>query len=340
MKDYVHSPSENREHPAPSVPPPSHPQSSPAPPFRVWWETARPKTLIAGAAPVVLGSALAARSGGFRPGAGIAALVCTLLLQIGANIANDYYDYRQGHDTPRRTGPRRAAASGLIPPLRLRRAMAAVFFAAVCAGVYLTAIGGPVIFFTGIAAMAAAVFYTAGPVPLGASGLGEAAAFFFFGPVACIGTFYLHTGAVGAESGIIDAAVVSISPGLFSLAILTVNNYRDREEDAETGKFTLAARFLPRFSKSLYIVSVTLAMLLPCAWLAALRIFGGSAGTLLKGESGRPFCLPGALLLGCIPVFVSFVRREPGPRLNRTLAITGMFEALFILALGSVLILG
>jgi 1,4-dihydroxy-2-naphthoate octaprenyltransferase len=320
-----------------------NPRLQASPPFRAWWEAARPKTLIAGASPVILGSALAVRAGDFRPGAGIAALVCTLLLQIGANIANDYYDYRQGHDTPRRTGPRRAAASGLIPPLRLRRAVAAVFFAAVCAGVYLTSIGGPVILFTGIAAAAAAVFYTAGPVRLGASGLGEAAAFLFFGPVACIGTFYLHTGPPVHASGLIPAAVVSVSPGLFSLAILTVNNYRDREEDAATGKLTLAARFRPRFSKLVYIGSVTAALCIPCVW-AAVSAAGdwaaASAGGWFPAAAVRPFCLPGLLLLGCIPVFVSFLRRAPGPWLNRTLAITGLFQALFTLVLGSVLILG
>ena len=301
--------------------------------FALWWKTARPKTLFAGVSPVVLGSALAFRAGGFRPDAAAVAAVCTLLLQAGANYVNDYFDFRHGHDTDRRTGPRRTAASGLVAPSRFLMAIGTLFFAALCAGVYLVVIGGRPVFFIGIAALVTSVIYTAGPVRLGASGFGEAAAFLFFGPVAGMGTYYLHTGSVTPAS-----LLLSVCPGFFAVALLTVNNYRDSEEDRRTRKKTLAVRLGPRFARVLYIGTITAPALF---FLLIPGLPGFGAGRAAGGSAAAvwPFGLP-LLLAACgIPLWFPMVRRTPGPWLNRTLALTGLFQALFTLCAGIVLIL-
>ncbi len=289
---------------------------------RIWWETIRPKTLIAGASPVILGSALAFHDGSFRPAAAAVTLFCALMLQIGANFANDYFDFINGADTPERLGPRRALPNGLISKRRLVQGMAVVFAAALISGAYLTMIGGRIIFFIGITAMLMSVFYTAGPLKLGYIGLGEAAAFLFFGPVAVTGTYYLQTGRVG-----IEALLLSVSPGLFALALLTLNNYRDREEDMKTGKRTLAVRYGAVFARTLYTASLISGFLVPC-----LLVFFEGIGAAVCFIS-----LPAA---ASIPVLCKLRKRPPGKWLNRVLGATGLFEALLTAGLALALVLG
>ena len=144
--------------------------------IRIWWETIRPKTLIAGASPVILGSALAFHDGYFTPVIAGVTLFCALMLQIAANFANDYFDFIGGADTPDRLGPRRMLPAGLISKRQMVQGMVVVFTAALISGAYLTIVGGRIVFFIGILAMLMSVFYTAGPIKLGYIGLGEAAA--------------------------------------------------------------------------------------------------------------------------------------------------------------------
>lgn len=290
--------------------------------IRIWWETIRPKTLIAGASPVILGGALAYREGRFIPAVAGVTLFCALMLQIGANLANDYFDFLQGADTEKRTGPRRVLPSKLMTKRQLLRGMAAVFATALMAGAYLSVHGGRVIFFIGIIAMLMSVFYTAGPLQLGYIGLGEAAAFIFFGPVAVTGTYYLQSGRFTVE-----ALLLSISPGLFAVALLTVNNYRDRTEDKLTGKKTLPVRFGPAFARRLYTFSIVCAFALPCL-------------LPLTGKVGFTICGTPLIAVFAVPVLFKLHRRAPGAWLNKVLGATGTFEALATAGVTAVLIFG
>jgi 1,4-dihydroxy-2-naphthoate octaprenyltransferase len=202
-----------------------------------WLLAMRPRTLPAAATPVVVGSALAAARGGFRPGPALAALAGALCLQVGANFANDVFDFDKGADGPDRLGPTRAVAAGLVSPRAMRVATALAFLAAMLFGVYLVAIGGWPIALIGLCSIAAGLAYTGGPYPLGYHGLGEVFVFLFFGLVAVGGTAYVQLGRLSAE-----ALLCAIPIGLLASAIIVVNNLRDRHSDARAGKRTLAVR--------------------------------------------------------------------------------------------------
>ncbi len=289
--------------------------------IRIWWKTIRPKTLFAGISPVILGAVLAYDEGFFFPGLFGTTLFCVLMLQIGANLANDYFDFIQGADTVNRLGPTRALPAGLLSERRLLGGMVIVFFAAFFAGVRLSIEGGRVIFFTGIAAAMVAFLYTAAPIRLGYRGWGETAAFVFFGPVALTGTYYLQAGHVS-----IEALVLSISPGLFSLALLTLNNYRDRNEDKETGKRTLVVRFGPAFGRLLYTISITGAFASPCLLLGL-------------GQTGAIMFVTPLLGLTCIPVIIKLYRKSAGRWLNKILGATGALQALGTAGVSAVLLI-
>jgi 1,4-dihydroxy-2-naphthoate octaprenyltransferase len=197
----------------------------------------RPATLSAAAVPVLVGSAVAQVQGGIRWGPALAALVGALLLQIGANLANDVFDYEKGADTEERLGPVRTVQSGLLSARSVRRAMLLVFALALLVGVYLTSVAGVLIIVIGLASIASAVAYTGGPYPLGYHGLGDVFVMLFFGFVAVCGTAFVQLGTVPAL-----ALWASVPVGALATAILVVNNVRDRQTDARAGKRTLAVR--------------------------------------------------------------------------------------------------
>jgi 1,4-dihydroxy-2-naphthoate polyprenyltransferase len=253
----------------------------------VWFSAARPRTLPAAVAPVMIGSALAWHDGAFD---GVAAAIClgfALLVQVGTNFANDYYDFVHGADTAERVGPRRAVAAGLISPATMKRAMAATFAAAFALGLSLIAWGGPWLLAIGVASILCGIAYTGGPWPLGYHGLGDVFVFIFFGLVAVGATYFVQTG-----GWTIDAFIVSVPVGLLAANILVVNNYRDVETDAAAGKRTLVVRFgrgaaRGQFAGSLavafaaplvllargYAVACLLPLLLvPLAWMHAVRL--------------------------------------------------------------------
>jgi 1,4-dihydroxy-2-naphthoate octaprenyltransferase len=216
---------------------------------RAWVMAARPQTLPAGAAPVVVGTGLAVGEGVFAPLPAFAALVGALLLQIGTNFANDYYDAVRGADTDEREGFTRVTAGGLIEPQQVKRAMYATFALAIALGTYLVWVGGPAILLVGLSSVAAGIAYTGGPAPYGYRGLGDVFVFVYFGLVAVTGTYYVQAAAaiagVPALSAPLElvplAAVVAALPAAgLSTCILVVNNIRDRETDAKAGKRTLA----------------------------------------------------------------------------------------------------
>ena len=218
----------------------------------------RPRTLPAAVAPVVVGSALAWRDGKFDLAAAALCLVFALLVQIGTNFANDYYDFVRGADNAMRVGPRRAVAAGLVAPAAMRRAMWTVFAAAFASGLGLIAWGGPWLLVVGIASIVCGIAYTGGPWPLGYHGLGDVFVFVFFGLVAVGATYFVQAGRVT-----IDVLLAAVAIGLLTANILVVNNYRDVETDAAAGKRTLVVRFGRRFARLQFMFSLQVALAVP-----------------------------------------------------------------------------
>jgi 1,4-dihydroxy-2-naphthoate octaprenyltransferase len=224
--------------------------------FRHWIEAARPKTLPAAVIPVTVGTALAAAHRLANYGDAFICLLFALLVQIGTNFANDYFDFVQGADTPARVGPRRAVAAGLIPPRVMLAATALVLGAAFLVGLLLVRDGGWILLPVGILSIVCAIAYTGGPYPLGYNGLGDVFVFVFFGLVAVCATFYVQAGYVTSDVTACAAAV-----GLLAANILVANNYRDAETDGRAGKKTLVVRFGRRFAIWQYGLSHLVALL-------------------------------------------------------------------------------
>src|SRR5881409_1704815 len=222
------------------------------PPVRLWFMAARPRTLPAAIAPVLVGTAAAVEvSDDIRVGAFIAALVGSVFIQIGTNLANDYSDAMRGADTTDRLGPVRVTSSGLVAPRRVLIATWIAFAVAVAAGIYLATVAGVVILIVGAASILAGVLYTGGPRPYGYAGLGELFVFLFFGLVAVNGSYYVQLEHLDwLPFGL------SLSVGFLVTAILVVNNVRDLETDRRAGKMTLAVRLGRRRTRSLYALLV------------------------------------------------------------------------------------
>ena len=288
-----------------------------------WLIAARPQTLPAAASPVLVGTGLAVGAGVFEPIAAVLALVGALLLQIGTNFANDYYDAVQGADTEGREGFTRVTAGGLIAPGTVKRAMYATFGLAILVGTYLVYIGGVPILVIGLTSVVAGVTYTGGPLPYGYRGLGDLFVFVFFGLVAVAGTYYVQAASGVGEafplwipSGTvpIEAVVAGLPAAGLATAILIVNNIRDRETDAATGKRTLVVMLGYRASRIEWSGMVGLAYAIPVVfWLD-----GHHVAVLLPLLS-----IPLAVRLGA-----TIWRRTDGDALNPALERTG--QLLFV----------
>ncbi|MDH7514261.1 MAG: 1,4-dihydroxy-2-naphthoate polyprenyltransferase [Bacteroidota bacterium] len=275
------------------------------------WVTAiRPKTLPASAVPVLVGSAVAGSEGAFSALPASVAFVCALAIQVGTNLANDYFDFMKGVDTPDRLGPIRVTQSGLIPPRTVRNAMIGVLGGTFLLGLTLVYIAGWPILILGMLSLVCAVAYTAGPFPLAYIGLGDLFVFLFFGVGAVTGTHYVQ-----ALRFSHDALAASLPIGAISTAILVVNNYRDIDTDRKTGKRTLAVRIGREATRVEFTVLLSVAFAVPVVQAAY-------SGVLF-------FLLP----LVSIPLAVRIVRivltRTDGPSLNRVLAATGGFLVVF-----------
>jgi 1,4-dihydroxy-2-naphthoate octaprenyltransferase len=238
----------------------------------VWVLAARPKTLSAAAAPVVVGAGLGVFHGTGRLLPVLAALVGALLIQIGTNLANDYFDFMKGTDTEDRLGPVRVTQAGLIPPETVRRGMMLTLGAAFLVGVYLVWVGGLPIVIVGLASLLCAVAYTGGPYPLAYNGLGDLFVFVFFGLVAVGGTYWVQALALPP-----DVLLAGVAMGALSTAILVVNNLRDVETDARTGKRTLAVILGRAGTRVEYLVMAVVAAAVPVVGVAA---FGWPAPAL------------------------------------------------------------
>jgi len=259
------------------------------PRWQIWLGATRPRTLPAAVAPVLVGSALAAHDRRFDAAAAGLCLAFALLVQIGTNFANDYYDFIKGADTAARVGPRRAVAAGWVAPAAMRRMMWLVFSAAFLVGLTLIKWGGPWLLVVGVASIVCGLAYTGGPWPLGYHGLGDVFVFVFFGLVAVGATYFVQAGRVTAE-----AMLAAVAVGLLAANILVVNNYRDVETDGTVGKHTLVVRFGRAFARWQFGLSLAIALLIPAIFL-------------LRGY--RAWCL---LPLVLLPMAWSHARRLRG----------------------------
>jgi 1,4-dihydroxy-2-naphthoate octaprenyltransferase len=278
---------------------------------RIWLMAARPRTLPAAVAPVLVGTALAGYLHVFHPLRFVAALLGAIFIQVGTNLSNDYSDARRGADAEDRLGPVRVTAGGLIPPKQVLVATYVSFGLAVLAGVYLIVVAGWLLLVVGVASILAGVAYTGGPRPYGYEGLGEVFVFLFFGIVAVAGSFFVEVKHLDWE-----AFALAVPVGLLAAAILVVNNIRDIDSDRRAGKRTLAVRMGRERTRTWFGVIVYLAFVLaPVTW-----IFGPV----------KPWVLLPWLTLPLAAKVVRVVRnRTDGPSLNGALARSGMLQLAF-----------
>lgn len=288
--------------------------------FQAWLLAMRPQTLTGAAIPVLLGCALAYIFGKFQP---VPALLCFLfafLMQTDANFINDLYDYLKGTDREDRLGPERACAQGWITPAGMKRGIAVTTLLACCVGLGLLSYGGWEMIPVGLACVVFAFLYTAGPYPLAYHGWGDVLVLIFFGfvPVGC--TFY-----VMAHSWNTAVFVVSLACGLIIDTLLMVNNFRDREQDAVSGKRTLVVRFGARTGLLLYFL-----LGMAACWLCFYFIWLGKIYAVL---------LPQLYLIPHILTTQKMARIGKGKALNRILGETSRNMLLFglLLALGLIL---
>ncbi|MFP8488516.1 1,4-dihydroxy-2-naphthoate polyprenyltransferase [Gracilimonas sp. Q87] len=226
--------------------------------WSLWIEAARPQTLPAAVVPVIVGASLAYNAELINWTNSTVALICALLIQIGTNFANDYFDFIKGSDTDERIGFRRATASGLITPEQMKQATIITMLLAFLLGLYLVWAAGWIVLVIGILSLIFGVLYTGGPFPLGYNGLGDLFVFIFFGFVAVMTTYY-----VNALEWSEASFWASIAVGALCVNILVVNNLRDVEQDKKSGKRTLGVLLGENALKTEYILMAALAYTTP-----------------------------------------------------------------------------
>jgi len=288
--------------------------------FEIWLLASRPKTLFAAFVPIIVGSSLAYAEGKLNLLVALLTFICTTLLQIGTNFANDLFDYLRGADTKKRIGPLRVLNANLVTPTQMKLALIIVFSSAFLLGLFLVYHGGVLIFIIGVISIIAAIAYTAGPFPLAYNGLGDAASFIFFGVIGTVGTYFLQTGEITSI-----ALLASLPVGALVTNIIVVNNYRDMEQDKIAGKITLAVKLGETFSRYEYVILISASFLVP------LIIY-------LNYDFSEWIFLPYItfpIAYKLIVMMFSFT----GPQLNKTLELTAKFSALYglLFALGFLL---
>ena len=272
---------------------------------------ARPKTLPAAIVPVWVGCVLAWKlSGSFDLPLALCTLLGALAIQIATNFFNDVIDSKKGADTERRLGPVRVTASGMLRPGTVMAVAAGFLGVAVVCGVVLYQARGWPIVLIGIPSLFLAYGYTGGPFPLAYRGMGELFVILFFGLVAVAGTVFIQTGLWPRE-----AVLLGLQVGLLSAVLISINNFRDRDEDATTGKRTLAVRFGPKLAAAAIWLEIKLAAFLGLIWLAW--------GQPILSAASLP-----VLLIG-LRIIWGVLTLPPGPALNRLLALAGVQLILF-----------
>ncbi len=261
-------------------------------PLKTWFLASRPKTLTISISPVLIGTTMAMTDGFFSFWIFFYTLLTGLFIQIGTNLANDYFDFLKGADTSSRKGPLRVMQAGLVSKLAMQRALILVFASVLVFGSYLIFHGGIVFAFLIALAILLGIMYTGGPFPLAYLGLGELFVLVFFGPVAVVCTYYLQTHAFK-----LAPLIAGLITGCIPSAILVVNNLRDIEEDRIANKKTLIVRYGKTFGKMEYLL-LLLASLIPSL------VYTRSHPLLL-------ICL--LMLFPCMHLFIHLLK-NPEPR--------------------------
>ena len=274
---------------------------------KTWFLATRPKTLTAAFVPVGVGTALAYAHGQVRPLAAVMALCVALFMQIGTNLANDYFDHKSGADNADRLGPTRVTQAGLIAPRQVFLGAVAAFGLAFVSGLVLVSMTGWPLLAVGVLSILCGFAYTGGPFPLGYNGLGDVFVFVFFGLVAVVGTYYAHTLALHPM-----AFWVATHVGVTAVALLVVNNLRDIDTDRAAGKNTLAVLLGRGFTRAQYVAMLTIAYLVPVL------------AVVVGGE--HPTWLTPLLTLPLAVVLVRRVYTLKGRALNGLLAQTAAFQ--------------
>jgi 1,4-dihydroxy-2-naphthoate octaprenyltransferase len=285
----------------------------------IWWEAARPRTLTAAIAPILVGLGAAVAEGALRPLVIGAILLASVAIQVGTNFINDWGDFQRGADGVDRKGPRRAVSAGEVSPRTMLQAGLAAFAVAAFFGLFLVGVGGWPIVWIGVLSILSGIAYTAGPLPLAYIGLGDLFVFVFFGPVAVLGTEWLMIDRVTLVGG-----VGSVAVGALATAILVVNNIRDVAGDQAVGKKTLIVRRGVVWGRQFYLFLLAIAFACP-----PLLVAWGQAS---------PAVLLSWLALPMVRSPLGLVRQQgAGRSLNGALAETArlqlVFSALFALGL-------
>ncbi|WP_456416090.1 1,4-dihydroxy-2-naphthoate polyprenyltransferase [Thiolapillus sp.] len=288
-------------------------------PLAIWLSAIRPKTLGLSVSPVLVGTCLAwAETGGLLLLPALAALLAAVCIQIGTNLHNDAADGRKGTDGPGRLGPPRATAQGWLTATKVQRAAQLAFACAFVLGIYLVTVGGWPILLLGLISLAAGAAYSGGPWPISATPLGELFVFLFFGLAATLGSYYLQAGQI-SPAALLTGAML----GSFAAAVLVVNNYRDRQTDARSGRKTLAVLLPPKASQ----VEYALLLLSPFLLLSYLY------------AAGLISWLPGLLLPLALYLVFRIFTLPAGKALNHLLADTARFQLVFSLVFCAALVL-
>ena len=278
--------------------------------FDAWILATRPKTLLAAFVPVIVGSSIALFDSSFNPFAALIALICSILIQAGTNFVNDLYDFMSGKDTKHRVGPTRVIAAGIISPKEMKIGIAVIFGVTFLLGLYLVYLGGWPILAIGLISIAAGFAYTAGPYPLAYNGLGDIFVFLFFGLVGTVGTYYVQTQTL---TSLVFWA--SIPVGALITNILVINNYRDRIEDKQNGKNTLAVIFGERFTRLQYVLFMII-----------------SYGILFVVYFTHKDSIAVFLPILSLPISIKLIKMIytlEGQALNNTLALTAKLSAIY-----------
>jgi len=278
----------------------------------LWLLAIRPKTLPAAVGPIAVGSAVAFADGKFSLFPALCCLLGAMLLQIGVNLANDYFDCKNNIDSVERLGPVRVTQSGLISPIAVKRGMMVCLFLAAMVFLYLALVGGWPIVLIGAASVLAALAYSGGPYPLASHGLGELFVFIFFGLVAVGGTYLVQAGQLTWM-----VLLAAVPPGLLITAIMVVNNLRDIDTDRMAGKKTLAVILGRGRTIALYKLLLILGYLVPLAMVST-----GMATILIV--------LP-MLTLPLAWLTTKRISDEKGAALNDLLAVTAKLSLLYSL---------
>lgn len=281
--------------------------------MRIWWQAIRPKTLLASVGPIFLATSLAASDGFFDAVLFAVTVTCALFLQISVNLANDLFDGLSGVDSAKRLGPVRVLQAGLVSASALSLALKITVGISIISGLYLVFHGGVLFFVLGLLCLFGVYAYSAGPFPLASNALGEVSVFLFFGLLAVLGSYFLQVNSISAT-----AVFFAVIVGLHSSAIMLVNNIRDIETDAVSGKHTLAVRLGETRSRYCYVILILGSLF--------IHLF---ANAIILNNGAMTLSIPIVICALFLPFLFNACRRYKGSQLNTLLSTTAVFGFIY-----------